>query len=63
MLKESVTTMKEIAEAMCHPLCSCDKCEKMLARWVFELCTSLIVANTNSLNRNNIFLEFANEVR
>jgi len=31
MLNESVTTMKEITEAMCHPLCSCDTCEKLLA--------------------------------
>ena len=47
--------MKEIAEAMCHPLCACDKCEKLLARYVFEFCTSLIVANVSSLSRSNVF--------
>lgn len=30
MLNDSITAMKEVTELMCHPLCSCDACEKLL---------------------------------
>ena len=31
-LSESASNMKKITESLCHPLCSCDSCEKLLIR-------------------------------
>ncbi|XP_066923620.1 ankyrin repeat domain-containing protein 27-like [Clytia hemisphaerica] len=30
MLQKSARKMKDISESLCHPLCSCDKCEKLM---------------------------------